>query len=373
MTVVVAVSPHHLERRARHDVLLIHPVDVRGNLDDAVGVVAGEIRPDGVPADDRRLLLARARGLQQPAGDNLEPVGLNRGHVRTSLSCVSVAAKSSRFDRAVCVLECRHHRGCAPRAQITQTPRTETRLLRYFAQRVAVYIDGFNLFYGLRDKGWRRYYWLDARKLAENLLRPGQTLTAVRYFTARVYPDAEDPGKVARQNTYLEALGTISGLSTHYGHFLPRTRRCPNCGQLSQTYEEKMTDVNIAVEMVRDAQEDLFDAAIVVSADSDLSRPITAIRERFPDKRTIVAFPPNRFIKPSQAESQTRSFLHATRYNSEEIASCPNSIAKHEWNRPHASRYRGARGSLQRNETPHICTIGNVVPSDTLTGGVHIL
>ena len=158
-----------------------------------------------------------------------------------------------------------------------------------------MYVDGFNLFYGLRDKHWRRYYWLDVHKLAQNLLRPQQTLAAARYFTARVYPDPGDPGKVQRQNTYLEALGTIPGLSIHYGHFLPRTRRCPNCGELTQTYEEKMTDVNIAVEMVRDAHDDLFDAAIVVSADSDLSRPITAIRERFPEKRAIVAFPPNRF------------------------------------------------------------------------------
>ena len=28
-------------------------------------------------------------------------------------------------------------------------------------RRVAVYVDGFNLYYGLRSKGWRRYYWLD--------------------------------------------------------------------------------------------------------------------------------------------------------------------------------------------------------------------
>ena len=28
-------------------------------------------------------------------------------------------------------------------------------------QRVAVYIDGFNLYYGLKSKGWSRYYWLD--------------------------------------------------------------------------------------------------------------------------------------------------------------------------------------------------------------------
>ena len=161
-------------------------------------------------------------------------------------------------------------------------------------QRVAVYVDGFNLFYGLRSKGWRRYYWLDVHRLAENLLRPGQSLAGVRYFTARVFPDPEDPGKLERQNIYLEALGTIPGLTIHYGYFLSKTRRCPDCGETSQAYEEKMTDVNIAVELLRDAYGDLFDTAIVVSADSDLARPITAVTEQFSDKRVIVAFPPDR-------------------------------------------------------------------------------
>ena len=27
--------------------------------------------------------------------------------------------------------------------------------------RVIVYVDGFNLYYGLRSKGWKRFYWLD--------------------------------------------------------------------------------------------------------------------------------------------------------------------------------------------------------------------
>lgn len=57
---------------------------------------------------------------------------------------------------------------------------------------------------------------------------------------------------------------------------------------------EKMTDVNIAVEMLTDAYQDLFDVALLVSADSDLSAPILAIKSLFPDKRVIVAFPPQR-------------------------------------------------------------------------------
>ena len=32
-------------------------------------------------------------------------------------------------------------------------------------RRVAAYVDGFNLYYGLKSKGWRRFYWLDIRAL----------------------------------------------------------------------------------------------------------------------------------------------------------------------------------------------------------------
>lgn len=150
--------------------------------------------------------------------------------------------------------------------------------------RVAVYVDGFNLFYGLRTRGWKRYYWLDLRRLAERLLRPGQTLVAVRYFTARVVPDPGDPGKPDRQNTYLDALATLPEVSIHYGYFAPR----PSGG-----YEEKMTDVNIAVELLHDAHTDLFDTAILVSGDSDLTSAVTALREQY-GKRVVVAFPPGR-------------------------------------------------------------------------------
>ena len=151
------------------------------------------------------------------------------------------------------------------------------------ATRVAVYIDGFNLFYGLRTRGWKRYYWLDLRRLAERLLRPGQTLVAVRYFTARVVPDPGDPGKPDRQNTYLDALATLPEVSIHYGYFVPR----------KYGYEEKMTDVNIAVEMLGDAHANTIDTAILVSADGDLTGAVRALTERY-DKRVVVAFPPGR-------------------------------------------------------------------------------
>ena len=162
------------------------------------------------------------------------------------------------------------------------------------AERVAVYIDGFNLYYGVRSKGWKRYYWLDVSQLASNLLQAEQTLVGVKYFTSRVSSTTRDPDKSNRQNTYLEALDTLQNVEVFYGHYLVKTIQCFKCGSKWPVPEEKMTDVNIAVEMVMDAFEDRWDTALLVSGDSDLVGPITNIRSARPKKRIVIAFPPNR-------------------------------------------------------------------------------
>ena len=175
-------------------------------------------------------------------------------------------------------------------------------------QRVSVYVDGFNLYYGLKSKGWRRYYWLDLRRLAESILQSGQQLMTVRYFTARVMRLTDDPEQSERQQTYLEVLETLTDLYIHYGYFLPKRVFCQQCGAIRETYEEKMTDVNIAVELMGDAQDDAFDTAIVISGDSDLAGPVEAIRRRYPEKRVIAAFPPNR-VSLRLSQAVTASFV----------------------------------------------------------------
>lgn len=149
----------------------------------------------------------------------------------------------------------------------------------------------------MRAKGWRRYYWLDLQKLAENLLRSNQSLQTIRYFTASLFDDSDDADKTTRQTTYLEALQTLSHLSIHHGYFLPKEVTCRKCGNIWRTYEEKMTDVNISVALLNDAQDNLFDTAMVISADSDLVGPIQSVLARCPDKRVIAAFPPDRKSK----------------------------------------------------------------------------
>lgn len=46
--------------------------------------------------------------------------------------------------------------------------------------RVIVYIDGFNLYFGLKDAGFKRFYWLDLVALATAFVRSGSILEHVR-------------------------------------------------------------------------------------------------------------------------------------------------------------------------------------------------
>jgi len=161
-------------------------------------------------------------------------------------------------------------------------------------QRVIAYIDGFNLYFGMKEKAWDRYLWLNVQALAMNLLKPGQQLVRTKYFTSRVSGTLRDPDKPKRQNTYLEALQTLRDLDIFYGHYLPKTVECFSCGAKWVAHEEKMTDVNIAVALLLDAYDDAFDTAILVTGDSDLTAPVKEMRKRFTKKMLVVAFPPAR-------------------------------------------------------------------------------
>lgn len=156
---------------------------------------------------------------------------------------------------------------------------------------VRAYVDGFNLYHGLRQDG-RRYLWLDLDALVVSLLKPGQNLGSVQYFTARV---RNDPPAKQRQADYLDALSVYSPrVTVTEGRFQRKTQCCYQCRAQWTTYEEKDTDVSIAVTLVEDGVLDRFDTALVISADSDLCPAIRSLKRLRPTKKVIAAFPPNR-------------------------------------------------------------------------------
>ena len=190
--------------------------------------------------------------------------------------------------------------------------------------RVGAYVDGYNLYYGMRahcgrgSPGWR---WLDIRALLSTLVgerlrwtESGAELHRVVYCTARISA-RDNPSGHDDQDVYLQAL-RASGSVDHieFGRYVARVRRAPlatpdrrgrpvlthPAGPLmvkdragvddpdaifmvSAAYrEEKGSDVNVASLLLLDVLDGRVDAAVVVSNDSDLALPVRAARERVP-------------------------------------------------------------------------------------------
>lgn len=158
-------------------------------------------------------------------------------------------------------------------------------------QRAIVYIDGFNFYYGLKSKGWRKFYWLDVVKFFETFMRPHQDLIEVVYFSARPHNQA----KQERQDLFFTANRLNPRFRLELGKYLPKEILCRNCNHKHKTYEEKETDVKIATRIISDVVSKKCDITIIVSADSDLIPPIEFVREFKPTHKIFVYFPPKRF------------------------------------------------------------------------------
>lgn len=156
--------------------------------------------------------------------------------------------------------------------------------------RVMVYVDGFNLYFGIVEAGFIHSKWLNISTLVKSYLTSNQQLVGVKYFTSRI---TNNPQKQKRQTTFIETIET-TGIQIIYGLYKAIDIECRNCGHTWSVSNEKMTDVNISTHLLIDAYSDRYDTAILVSGDSDLVPPIKAVQSNFPDKSVSVFFPPNR-------------------------------------------------------------------------------
>lgn len=164
---------------------------------------------------------------------------------------------------------------------------------------LAVYVDGFNLYWGMHDAFARRFLWLDLVELARSL-RPRSRLVAVKYFTTHV---VGEPAAQSRQATYNDALlARHPGLvSIYYGRYQSKPIKCRTCGSTWDHREEKETDVNIAVQLVADAAERKMKSALLLTADSDLAPAVRVAQQINPNLFIAAAFPPQRFSNELKA------------------------------------------------------------------------
>lgn len=171
--------------------------------------------------------------------------------------------------------------------------------------KTSLYVDGFNFYYGMfriqRRSCCPADKWLNWTKLAHRLAGSDSTVHKIHYFTAHVHRAEKDPNQNLRQILYFRAIDNLPGLDIHVGKHVAVKRKgrliSPKPSQFGlaedavvsiQTFEEKGSDVNLAVQLLDDAWSGEIDRAIVVSNDTDLISAITLARRHI---RVDVASP----------------------------------------------------------------------------------
>ena len=166
-----------------------------------------------------------------------------------------------------------------------------------------VYIDGYNLYYGLLRKS--KLKWLDVVQLFRtHVLDKNAELVEVRYYTAPVLGRmSDDPRSTQRQRQYLQALKTMypQSLVIVEGRIQaskPHLRLAKPIPQLPELqivqvfdFNEKKTDVNLASDLITGAWTNLYEQAVICSNDSDLEGALAAVKAHHPKLKIGIVAP----------------------------------------------------------------------------------
>lgn len=181
--------------------------------------------------------------------------------------------------------------------------------------KIAVYIDWFNMFHHMKKVFGKKYYWLDYSSLSKKFCGHNEKIIKVAFFTAYF---RRDKFWQARHKDYVKALNImgaetilgkyqeVSKVFSNRGHNIgnfiskPFLRWLPEKIQKKflpqrleyKNFEEKRTDVNIAVNILQDWLLDKYDKCFIISWDSDISPSIESVKKLKKDKQFILLLPP---------------------------------------------------------------------------------
>ena len=144
-------------------------------------------------------------------------------------------------------------------------------------KKVAIYIDGSNFYFSAK-KSFNCH--IDIEKFCRKLVG-NNTLIKINYYIAPV--GESNPEMYVEQQKFFEKLRKIRHLKIIFGRLEKRKRK------EEVYYVEKATDVNLALDIVLDAQADVYDTAFLVSNDGDFSGAVKASIERFEKEMVYVA------------------------------------------------------------------------------------
>jgi uncharacterized LabA/DUF88 family protein len=211
-------------------------------------------------------------------------------------------------------------------------------------KQVAFLVDGFNVYHSLREiEGLTgsRVKWLDLNALLQQHLSQVRAahggerveISHVYYFSALAkHLTTADRGIVDRHCSYIAAL-EHAGVEVVLAHFKGKDIKCPHCKQQFRRYEEKETDVAIALKLIEVFARNEADTAVLVSGDTDLVPAMRTARRLFPHKKIGVAFPFNRHTAQMQQQADYSFHLRQKEVERAQFASTlalPDGVVIHK-------------------------------------------
>lgn len=174
-------------------------------------------------------------------------------------------------------------------------------------KRVNVYIDWFNVYHVLKkhisksSEPWEaEVKWCNLRSLSESYLKEDEELWEVYFFTADSWIKDTKKRWINYQKalneynvtiikwqysnitkTFIDKMKVLQFLlwidiwNENKDKYIPKRLKY-------KTYEEKRTDVNIAIKILEDAFLKKYDKAIIMSGDSDIIPSIESVKKNFP-------------------------------------------------------------------------------------------
>ncbi len=145
-------------------------------------------------------------------------------------------------------------------------------------KRVNAYIDGYNLYHAERKLNDNRLKWVNLRALCQHFCDEVDILDKVYYFTSFAYQPKG--GIKDRHKIYIEDFLEDFGVETIFGRF----------NKFNGEIKEKETDIKLALQLYKDARDDKYDKAILLSADTDFIPAIKEVKEL--RKEVLLLLPP---------------------------------------------------------------------------------
>jgi len=128
--------------------------------------------------------------------------------------------------------------------------------------KISIYIDGSNFYFSVKKAFGCK---LDIEKFCKKLIKEKE-LIQINYYISPI--GESDPKKYIEQQRFLEKLKKINKFKVVFGRLEKRKR------DGEEYYVEKATDVNLALDLVLDAQKGIYDEAYLISNDGDFSEAV---------------------------------------------------------------------------------------------------